>query len=450
MHRLAQFRDRYRAIFSIHEIEDGPALQWMFGAMLFFFYLTFARFIGYTSITTDAAERGLAFCWPYFQNCTDFYFLSALPDGYSQSTFYMALFGLMLLIVYWMWKKQWVYAHALMLFLLLWKVIVVFALNYTIAGVYDYYHIILTTILLFIPFKEYFLKLTFVFLYFLSVTTKFDPTWILGTYFSALKTGLPLFPDALTPLFTNIVIFSQVIGCWFLLSAKRLWQRIALAFFVFFHLYSGIFVYYLYPSIALPALLVLFGPFYRHTPTPFSWRALGGWSIIGLLLLFQLMGFATGADRRVTLESNRFGMFMFEANHQCVSTVRTYVSGERVASTTADAYTCDNLFCLTHTRTYMEGDTAVYENRYENSSAWNRCDPYGLWYRLNQRCALNSAISKIGVQFDHSINGGPFYRIIDVPDICSVAYRPFVHNKWIAMPPAAPIVGYPVRNQYKY
>ena len=135
--------------------------------------------------------------------------------------------------------------------LLAWKVFAIFVLSYLLAGPYDYFHIAFAVVLLFLPYKEYFLKLSIVVLYFLSGATKLDATWILGSYFTTLQTGLPLFPDALTPVFTNLVIFSQVIGAWFLLSRHALLRYTALSFFIVFHLYSGIFVYYHYPSVSL-------------------------------------------------------------------------------------------------------------------------------------------------------------------------------------------------------
>jgi hypothetical protein len=447
---MASFVAAYKRFFSIEEIVQQSILQWMFGASLLFFFLTFDNWIGHSTITVETAQQGAAICWPYFLNCSKLYFLHLIPYGYSQSILYMAIYAIMLLIVYYMWEKKWVYAHMLLTILFLWKVFVMFILSYSIAGPYDYYHVFLTAILLFIPLKEYFLKLAFVFFYFLSVTVKFDPTWILGTYFTAMKSGIPVFPGPLTPPFTNLVIFMQVIGSWFLLSKHRILQRLALLYALIFHLYSGILVYYLYPSITLPPLLILFGPMYRYSPTPFSRKAIAGWIVILLVALFQLLGFIIPTDRRLTLEGNRFGMFMFEANHQCIATVRTYSTGGLLATSSADVLSCQGFYCLTHTSSYRENGLTVKEDRYESPSAWNRCDPYEWWAQLHTRCAMNPAVVRVAFQFDHSINGGPFYRIVDVPNICDVIYRPFVHNDWILMPPEAQIVGYPVQNGYQY
>lgn len=439
---------KYRKFFSIEEIENESILQWMFGASLFFFFVTFYRWIGEAKTTIETAERGAAICWAYFQNCADHYFLQLVPNGYSQSTLYMVFYGMMLLIVYLMWKKEWVQAHALLFALFLWKMYVIFFLSFVVAGPYDYYHLILTSVLLFAAFKEYFLKLAFVFMYFMSATIKFSPAWVLGTYFSSLSSGIPLLPGWLTVIATNIVIFGQIIECWFLLSRNKILQRIAVAYATFFHLYSGILVYYHYPSIALPPLLILFGPMYKYTRTPFSKRAITGWIIIILVGLFQLLGFVVSTDRFMTLEGHRYGMFMFEANHQCTYVFRTY-SNRADTNTSWRGLQCTGTYCLTETSTESKGGKTVYTRKGESASSWNRCDPYELWSRARGACD-KPGIERISMQFDHSINGGPFYRIVDEPSICDLTYQPFTHNKWIKVPPEAPAIGYPVQNDYQY
>lgn len=450
-HLLLIGERRYKSFFSITEIENEPILQWMFGGSLFFFFVTFNRWIASSNVTVEQAQRGAAVCWEYFQNCTDFYFLHDVGVGYSLTTFHMGLYGIMLLIVYLMWKKEWTKAHALLTLLLVWEILVTLVLSFSDGAPYYYYHIVLTSMLLFVPFKEFFLKLAFVFMYFMSVTTKIDSTWILGTYFSALRDGMPIFPDSLTPLFTNLVIFMQMIGCWFLMSRNWLLQRAAFVYFLTFHLYSGVFVSYFYPSVSLPPLIILFGPMYRYTPLPFSKKVFAGYSVLVLVAVFQLLGFSAPGDRRMTLEGNKFGMFMFEANHQCIVTVGTYTSAppstlqpdrEIPAGTP-----CTSFFCLVKNTTQQVGDLTLRTDRFESGTAWNRCYPYEWWSRLHARCGRGN-ITRISLQLDHSINGGPFYRTVDVPNICDLDYHAFGGNTWIKQPPEAPLMGYPVTNTY--
>jgi hypothetical protein len=442
------FVREYRRLFSIEEIETGVILQWTFGALLFYFFVNFSEWIQRDYITVAAARAGTT-CWPFLKNCGDFYFLRNLPYGYTQTEFYMMLYGVMMLIVYYMWRKQWVYAHMLMSLLLFWKLFAI-SLNYISEGPYDYYHIFLLLALLFVPYKEYFLKLLFVMFYFMSVTIKFSPAWIEGTYFSSMVGGIPLFPRWCIAIATNIVIFEQVIGAWYLLSRNWILQRISLAFALFFHLYSGILVGYDYPSVTLPVIAVLFGPMYRYTPTPFSRKTIAGWSIVVFVILFQGLGYMIHTDRFLTFEGNRFGMFMFESNHQCVFTVKKY-SYAKLASAgdfeSPAGTRCGQFYCLVKQTTTSNGKGSVQELRYESGTAWNRCDPYEWWSKLQVQCD-NPSVERIALQFDHSINGGPFYRIVDEQNICNVQYKFFTHNPWIKLPDEAQIVGYPVQNWY--
>ena len=411
----------YRKLFSIKEIEESGLLQWIFGATLFSFFITFQSWINSSAITTEAFLSNKHVCWPWFQSCGEWYFLSALPHGYSQTTLYMFLFGIMVLITYLMWRRDWVLSHILMTVLFLWKVLVMFVLTYGISGNYDYYHVVFAFILLFLPLKTFFLKLTLVLFYFLASTIKFHEGWVLGTYFSALKTGLPIFPDGTIPFWTNMVIFMQVVGSWFLMSSHKVFQRTVLFFFVTFHLYSGTIVQFHYPAVVLPTLLILFGPMYKYQNIPISKKSIAGWALVVVLFVLQLSSVMIPGDEKITLEGNKYGLYMFESNHQCRSQVMIY-----------------------------HEDGKVLKINDEKSLARNRCDPYKFWFSLQQVCnRSDSVINRIEWTLDHSINGGPFYRIIDEKDACGLKYKALEHNQWIRTPEeGADIIGYPVENIY--
>lgn len=418
--REQRFFAWYRKFFSIAEIENTFLLQWAFGAILLTYFVSFFDYIKEHAITITAYEQNAYSCWSYFQNCGAYYFLEALPYGYSQSYLYLFFFGLMVLIVYLISRKDWVLAHLLLWPLFIWKVLVIFVLSASMGGNYDYYDIIFSFIMLVLPAKLFFLKVTFVTLYFFSTTIKIHEGWVLGTYFTSLKTGLPIFPDSLTPIITNLVIFMQMVGSWFLLSSRPVLQRTVLIYFLCFHFYSGILVHYRYITTAIPMLLILFGPYYTKTPVPSFPKAVFGWMMLFLLLLWQLIPFTISGDQKLTMEGNRFGLYMFEANHQCISV---------------------------HTVTLTDGTT--HEVTKESASARQRCDPYKYWFALQQICSRSTNVSRIAWTFDHSINGGPFYRIVDTANACDLTYRTFMHNDWIKrdtdMPP---IIGYPVKNLY--
>ena len=137
---------------------------------------------------------------------------------------------------------------------------------------------------------------------------------------------------------------------------------------------------------------------------------------------------------------------MFEANHQCVANVRIFETGETVASTTSNTLSCSSFYCQVETRTYMAGREVVEDTKYESAGAWSRCDVYSWWANLTEKCRERPQINRIAFTFDHSINGGPFYRIVDTVDICTLTYLPFVHNSWIHTSKDAPVIGFPVQN----
>ena len=218
-------------------------------------------------------------------------------------------------------------------------------------------------------------------------------------------------------IFTNLVIFMEMIGSWFLFSRRKILQRGVFAFFVFFHLYSGILVGYHYPTIVLPPLLVFFGPLFRPFPAaPLGRASLPGWLLTALLLGVQMFSHTLPGDTKLTLEGNFYGLYMFEANHQC-----------RIR--------------------LLDSNKKLLDMR-DRTDARDRCDPWlNLTLAQQRYCPANPP--PISFAMIHSINGGPFYEIINEPDLCRLHYKPFEHNDWIKDETTAPMVGRPLTNFYR-
>jgi hypothetical protein len=256
--------------------------------------------------------------------------------------------------------------------------------------------------------------------YFLSTAVKIHEAWVLGAYFTSVATGLPWFPKWSVPLITNQLIFMEMVGAWYLLSSRKYLQRFVAAYFVFFHLYSGIIVGYRYPTIVLPMVVIVFVLFYQHQRPPFTRKALIGWVLVAVWFVMQSIPFFIAGDQKFTLEANRIGLYMFESNHQCVSTVTYY---------------------------YKDKTTSVV--RRPNGVAWNRCDPFDSLQRIQHRCAHSSKpIERAEWTFDHSINGNPFLRQVSVPNACDLKYTAWEHNTWIRTQKEAEVVGYPKENGF--
>jgi hypothetical protein len=412
---LSRVSSIYRSVFSVQEIATDMTLKWLSGAILFGFLVTFSTWMNTPLTTVKAVEDGTYLCWPFFQNCKDLIFLSSFPDGYSQTVVYMVLFGLMGGASYAIYLGRWAYVHVAILLLFLAKMYFVL-ISYELKGNFDYYHNLFCFVYLFCPHKKFFSQLGLVIFYFLSTAGKIHPSWVLGQYFTALKEGLPIFPFGTEALMTNLVIAMEMVGCWFLFSKNALVQRSVFAFFVVFHLYSGTLVGYRYPSTVLPPLLILFGPWFKAPErVPIDRTSMPGWLVISSLIVLQLIPHTIEGDEKLTMEGNFYGLYMFEANHQCYGSFLR--DGKPV-------------------RTFAQVD------------ALSRCDPYNLWFRAkNWYCADSGA--KYKMVLNHSINGEPFREVVNEPDLCALEYRPFSRNSWIKNEKEAPAVARPVQNFFR-
>lgn len=399
---IPSIRSRYYHFFGIHEIESSPILQLLFYVLSLSFFVTFYNWVERDLISISTFNAGTHVCPPYFLTCGDWYFLQSLPYGYSQSAFYVTLFLALGYGVYSAYRRDWAVAHAVILVCLTWKFIWAFFLTYGTTGNFDYYDMGLAVVWLFFREKEYFAKITFVSYYVLASSIKIDGGWIFGNYFNSLFTGAPIFAQPYLPIFTNLLIVMQMVGSWFLLSNKKFVQRSAFIYFLLFHTYSGIIVNYRYITISIPALFVLFSNPERFAVKRISKATVAGYAFLLLLLCGQLIGIVTPGDQKKTLEGNYYGLYMFEANHQCISRSTIFRDGAEPATTTL-----------------------------ENHVANKRCDTYRYWHPLKTRCERDPTIERIAWTFDHSINGGPYERIVDTPNACTLTYTPLGHNEWI-------------------
>lgn len=416
--KLSKWRSRYWKLFNLQEIQDDVILRWFGGAVLIGFLASFRVWEGNFSTTIHAANGTSALCWPFFQSCYDWFFMVARPYGYSQNTIYMLMLGVIFLATYALAANRIIMAHICILILFLWKFYVT-SLNYMYSANYDYYQTTFALIFLFCPQRRFFGSLSVVYFYFLSTATKIHESWTLGSYFTAMRTGLPIFPKELTVVMTNLVIFMEMIAAWFLFSANKLFQRTAFVFFVTFHLYSGTLVGYHYPTIVTPSLIVFFGPLFRpFTTVPFNRKAILGWSLMVFLFCAQMISHVIPGDEKLTMEGNFYGLYMFEANHQCIVRI-----------------------------TNDQGDVVF---RRDGNSARHRCDPYRYWFTAKKRLCLKKENNlKFDFNVAHSINGGPFYEIVNEPDLCSLEYKPFSRNEWIKTEDEAKPIGRPRQNLYR-
>lgn len=356
-------------------------------------------------------------CFPHAQECKaifETFNLTPLPYSYSESMFFTLIFTLIVLAGFYIYKKEYFKAHLLLWILLIIKLFI--TLNNYGVGNFDYYDIAIIFIFLLYPSRIDLVKLMLVILYFLASTIKIHEGWILGTYFSSLIYGLPLVPDILIPFVTNIVIIMQIVGCWFLVSKNKRIAECAFYFFIFFHLYSTILVGYRYPITTVFSLIIIYvlskdGNYSQNFSLKKSTAAFYIFTIF--LFCLQSVAYIIPGDQKLTLEGNNYGLYMFEANHQCISKIKEFEGNEFVQMS--------------------------YDSR-------NRCDPY--IYLKNIQKNYCEVVSRKPVKwtFDHSINGSSLMRIVDEKDVCSLIYKPFINNVWIKTEKNASAVGKVYKN----
>jgi hypothetical protein len=286
------------------------------------------------------------------------------------------------------------------LIFVVWKLFYGFVLTYGVFGNFDYYDCAIGILIVFAKNKEYFIKLLLVLFYFLASSIKIHEGWILGNYFNSFLIGAPLIPQNLLPFFTNIVIFMQLVGCWFLLSNNKKIYYTTLSFFVFFQTYSGIIVNYRYITLSIPILFIIYFEHKKFILKSINKETIFGYAFLLVLILGQLIGILIPGDQKKTLEGNYYGLYMFEANHQCKSKYKI---------------------------SYLNGTEKTKEESYNTSNF--RCDPYIFYRKIKNQC--NDNISSIEWVFLHSINGHAYEKSVDEKNVCNLSYNAFSHNEWI-------------------
>lgn len=357
-------------------------------------------------------------CWPHFQTCKNFIHFQGLPLSYDLHYFLIICFGLLIYGSYLFYRRYYNLGLILLLIIFIIRVYFTFFGDYN-SGNFNYYDVYLLFIYLFLPKKELFLKITFVFFYFLSSSIKLDESFILAKYFTSLQLGAPIFDKNWVIFFSNLVIIMQMIGSWFLFSKNKTLRTAVYAYFTVFHLYSGLLVGYRYIITSIPFLLILFNDNFgnnknydvRKELKYDRYKNIPGFIFMFFLLFSQTIPYLIPGNHKQTLEGNNYGFYMFEANYQCISEIKN--RGK------------------------------VIKNHLSND-ARNRCDPYTILQKNKYLCLQYDELSW---RVKSSVNGGPFFVIVDVPNLCDLSYAPFIKNKWIS-DTKENISGYPYQNYY--
>lgn len=404
----------------MHLKELDKICKLIYWGLIFGFLTAFSDWIQSARFTKSAHMSDSITCPEYFQSCSRLLFYEGPPGSYGQTIFYAFLLSFLAFSAICALKEKWTEAFVLLIPPTIFKFTAALFLADKISAPFEYFHLTFIIILLFFPKKISFLKMSFCCLYFFSGVIKIHEGWILGTSFSSLQLGLPLFPDALIPIATNFVIFLELTVTWFLLSHKRSYRLIAVSIYILFHLYSATIVGYRYPIHCLPLVISLFLIDESHFKFPkLKLKYLIPYSYVGLIIIFHLIPLFITGNQKVSYGGVRLSVGMFDANRQCSSTVIT---------------------------NYADGTS---ERKIMNSKySGVRCVPYQRWFILQKNCKQENVVS-INWTYDISTNGSPFYRVVDEENACDLDYKVFQHNEWIAIGSSdikGQIVGHPQKN----
>lgn len=409
--------DKYYQLFAINEIEQKVRLQVFYWVALCLCIFDLSGFSFRAQLPSEGGRR----CWSFFQNCQDYFPFQGLPQSYS----YTLWMGLLLTVILFAglsaWQKKWTRAHMLLSLVMLWKFSFHFILVNTGNQNFEMFMQFPTLYFLFGRAKLAGIRLVWVACLFWAAQEKFHESWITGSYFSTLELGIPLIPRGWESWITNSVILFEIFFAFGLVSKKPGIRKFSFYSWTAFHLYSVSLVGFFYPVRCLGILWAAFyEPFEKEKPFNFIHFARPKRIVLAFLLIFSLnlIPVLIPGDEKFTFEGHSFGFFMFDANHQCYSQIEI-----------------------------KDTDGKILEKSERNANrSMSRCDPWIILTNIRNLCK-KFPNTKAHWTLDHSMNGNPFYRIVDTADACALEYKPFARNSWIRDLTDNPtLVGYPFYN----
>lgn len=355
-------------------------------------------------------------CWPHWQSCRSLPLPTDFPNSYAYTTLFA---GVLVILCFSFWavvsNKKNFYLGGLWT-LTLFKLFFFFIWRFQDEHNFVMFHLLPTLAFLINKDNRIFAaQVIWGISYFLAGIVKISDGWIVGTYFSNLELGLPFVPLALVPLATNFMFFAETLMGWTLLSRK--WGRSTFWFWTFFHIYSAILVGFYYPIRCLAMLWVLFLPhlkpdFKLENAAPRKLN-LGTILLISFLVLLHMVPFGYDEEPRWTLRFQGYGFHMFDANYQCV------------------------------TKMNYTQDSKIKNFKSEVSKSRFRCSPALALEDAKNLC--ESTKNAVSLSIIKSVNGSPFYKIVDLKDACNVKFSLFGTNDWINNYPVR-VEGYPTPN----
>ena len=307
---------------NIAEIAADPVLRIYGGALAFLHVLSFLTWQTVQPLDNILGSGKTAICWPFFENCGAYRFLSSAGVDYVL-WLYLAL-GLVSVVLF-IPKRLLPYAYWMLLAINLFKILI-WLQDYRLRLNQHYMALFVSLIFLLLPNKRRLLQYQIVAFYFWAGTLKLNREWLSGAALYNKPLGVPV---ELIPQACAYVLILELFIVFGLFSKNRWIFWSTFAQLILFHVTSWTVVGFFYPSLMFAILIIfplarLFAP---QETTPSLSRLFSGYepvSTFGFLLIFSLLQtvhwFFPG-DTAVTGEGRLFALHMFDARIVCAAQV---------------------------------------------------------------------------------------------------------------------------------
>lgn len=290
---------------NIKDIASAEGLRWLG------FLIAFGHVMTFLYVMPDAvfhlANIANPQCWSYFPGCDVLH----VPSKLFWLCYFLMYLALAVFSLYCFFKNKVRAAYFSLLALTVVKMLFLIV-DRNFMGNYHFMHLLYSGVFLFLPQKQFSLKILVTWFYLAAGSLKLNIEWLSG---AAVGGGPALLPPILQQWSYAYVVILELIMVWGLFAKDARIRWLAFAQFFIFHLVSSYWVGYFYPSIALSMLMIF----------PFSW--ISGhkepaaskpiFILVSALSVFQAIAFASEKDPAIFTHQRLFSMNMYDARSVC-------------------------------------------------------------------------------------------------------------------------------------
>jgi hypothetical protein len=303
---------------SVQEISADRVLRTYGSVLASVHILTFLHWGGEPGLAEVIAADALPICWPFFEECHRFRFLTPAAVRAVLWAYLATAVGTLFA-----WRRAVAAGYWLLLALEVAKVLIIVQ-DYRLRLNQHYMAFFVVLVFLVLPGKRRLLQYLVVAFYFWAGTLKLNRDWLSGA--SLYRREALWVPEPLVPAACAYVVALEMGMVFGLLSRRRWVFWSALGQLVVFHVMSWPIVGFFYPSLMLALLSIC--PLSRLVDPETSGSAMlrsfrgreerwPAYALLGGFSLLQLAPYAFPGDSAVTGQGRLFALHMFDARVVC-------------------------------------------------------------------------------------------------------------------------------------